>query len=69
MRRPGRVRNPYFYVTFVQELVGLEQITPNRVAAFETYVWHMCQGAVFPGQVFEEQQDCSNGCCYSVVPE
>lgn len=39
----------------MQELISLKEIPPNRVTAFETYVWHMCQGAVFPGDIFEEQ--------------
>lgn len=44
----------YFHVTFMKKLIGLEEISLNRITAFETYIGHVCQRLVFPEHIFNE---------------
>ena len=61
-------QNSYLDIAFMQELVGLKEISLDGIAAFETYVWHVCQRFVFPEHIFDEKQDRKNNCRGSVLP-
>jgi hypothetical protein len=61
-------QNSYLEIAFVQELVGLKEISLDGIAAFETYIWHVCERFVFPEHIFDEQQDRNDGGRGSVLP-